>query len=89
MIFTKQTPLYMHHLQIIKEHIYIRRLIAHINIQITVLINGHICFGMCFINTACIHLFKAAIAGYKLKLFIQQYPVNISFWFACTYRLAA
>jgi len=32
----------MRHLQIIKEHIYIRRFIAYINVQITALVYRHI-----------------------------------------------
>lgn len=44
MCLLQYLPFYMRHLQIVKEHVNIRRLVAHINIQIPVLIDRHVVF---------------------------------------------
>ena len=81
MRFLQYRPLNMSYLQIIKEHINVWCFVTYINIQISILIDGHICFGMGSINAASTYLLRAAAAAYKIKLFIVEYPVNICFWF--------
>jgi len=66
----------MRHLQIIKEHIYIRRFIAYINIQITALVYRHLVKQMGSKRITGTHLLKTTAPAYIFKLLIKQYPVD-------------
>mgnify|MGYP003498923240 CR=1 FL=1 len=79
----------MRHLQIIKEHIYIRRFIAYINVQITALVYRHIVKQMGGKRITGAHLLKTTACTYIFKLLVKQYPVDKRFGPAAIISLIA
>ena len=82
MIFFQQRPPVMRYLQVVKEHINVRRFIAYINIQISALIYCLVRSCMCGVGITAAYLFKPTVAAYIIELLIKQYPVDKRFGLA-------
>lgn len=61
----------MRHLQVVKEHINIRRFIAYINIQITAFTDSLACTAVGTVIIAAAHLFKTRIGRNIIELLIK------------------
>jgi len=67
----------MRHLQIIKEHVDIIRLIAGVNIQISILICNQARLVQWRQNPAIFYLLRIAVVIHVAELFVKKNPVQV------------
>jgi hypothetical protein len=71
----------VHQLQVIKEHIHIT-FVAAVNIKVTTRPDLHLLL-VAFDFFGHAYPVRTAARQHRLKLLIEQYPVDISLWLSC------
>jgi hypothetical protein len=76
MRFFEQGPSGVCHLQVVKEHVDIWRLVADINVQISALADRLVGADMRGQRISRSHLLKTAIGAHIFELLVEQHPVD-------------